>query len=251
MLHSSGMILLLRNVSTPPGTGNFNILQAVDATDWILLTPGLPIIPLYGDSDLTTAKSIQTEVEYSSSPIFTSSDNCPIGHIISPLKPMRGVVARTIWFFTSLLSLMKKCSYNIFEADPSSTYMRCTKWPPIFASITIGPFIPSSSAKGGNKISGSEEKLYVILCLAIFATAFNEFWVGDSVHESEDFYAFWGSSYMPTLSLEPFHKVFRRFSFSLFDVVYFYWIFDTFLLLKVVKPYPVGSNECRIEHMAP
>ncbi|GKA64988.1 hypothetical protein Tco_0764695 [Tanacetum coccineum] len=65
MLHSSGMILLLRNVSTPPGTGNFNILQAVDATDWILLTPGLPIIPLYGDSDLTTAKSIQAEVECS------------------------------------------------------------------------------------------------------------------------------------------------------------------------------------------
>nr|GFA40523.1 hypothetical protein [Tanacetum cinerariifolium] len=43
--HSSGMILLLRNVTIPPATGNFIILCAVDGIAQIFLTPGLPIIP--------------------------------------------------------------------------------------------------------------------------------------------------------------------------------------------------------------
>ncbi|GKD25997.1 hypothetical protein Tco_1232211 [Tanacetum coccineum] len=65
-------------------------------------------------------------------------------------------------------SLLKQCAYSISEDDPPSTYMRCMKWPPIFASMIIGPSVPSSSPKGGNKISGSGEKLCVIFCLATF-----------------------------------------------------------------------------------
>ncbi|GKD93117.1 hypothetical protein Tco_1372954 [Tanacetum coccineum] len=42
--------------------------------------------------------------------------------------------------------------------------MRCMQWPPIFASNIIGPSFPSSSPKGGKKISGLGEKL----CAATF-----------------------------------------------------------------------------------
>ncbi|GJQ91348.1 hypothetical protein Tco_0002487 [Tanacetum coccineum] len=58
IVHSSGIILLLRSVSIPPGTWNFNILRAVDETAWICLTPGLPMIPLYGDNLLLFLFSI-------------------------------------------------------------------------------------------------------------------------------------------------------------------------------------------------
>ncbi|GJZ03922.1 hypothetical protein Tco_0537197 [Tanacetum coccineum] len=90
------MILLLRSVTVPPVTGNFNILWVVEGISLILLTHGLPIIPLYGECDLTTMKFIHAEVECSSSPIFISSDTCPSGHIISPLNPTKYVVAGTI-----------------------------------------------------------------------------------------------------------------------------------------------------------
>ncbi|GJV77168.1 hypothetical protein Tco_1508752 [Tanacetum coccineum] len=126
------------------------------------------MIPLYGDVDLTTSEFIHVEAECSASPIFTGNDICPVGHMTSPPKPMRGVVAETIWFFTFGRSLFKQCSYSIFEDDPPSTYIRCMKWPHISASMIIGPSIPSSSPKGGNKIYGFGEKLCVILCLATF-----------------------------------------------------------------------------------
>ncbi|GJT87230.1 hypothetical protein Tco_1068947 [Tanacetum coccineum] len=73
-----------------------HVHTAVDGTACIFLTPGLLMIPLYGDDDLTTTKFIQAEVECSSSPIFTCSDSCPNGHMISPLKPIKGAVAGTI-----------------------------------------------------------------------------------------------------------------------------------------------------------
>nr|GEY33859.1 hypothetical protein [Tanacetum cinerariifolium] len=44
--HSSGMILLLCNVTIPPATRNFIISCAVDGIARIFLTLGLPIIPL-------------------------------------------------------------------------------------------------------------------------------------------------------------------------------------------------------------
>ncbi|GKD81043.1 hypothetical protein Tco_1347882, partial [Tanacetum coccineum] len=62
------MILLLRSVTVPPVTGNFNISWAVDGIVFILPTPVLPIILLYGECDLTTMKFIHEEVECSSSP---------------------------------------------------------------------------------------------------------------------------------------------------------------------------------------
>ncbi|GKA32987.1 hypothetical protein Tco_0719354 [Tanacetum coccineum] len=55
--HSSGMILLLRSVTVPPVTRNFNIPWAVDGIALILLTPGLPIIPLYGECVLQSMSS--------------------------------------------------------------------------------------------------------------------------------------------------------------------------------------------------
>nr|GEY27520.1 hypothetical protein [Tanacetum cinerariifolium] len=96
IVYSSGIIFLLRIVSV---TGNFNIPWAVDGTTCIYLTPGLPMIPLYKVSDLTTTKFIHVNVECSASPIFTGSDIYPIIHMISLLKPMRGAAARTIWIF--------------------------------------------------------------------------------------------------------------------------------------------------------
>ncbi|GJT70382.1 hypothetical protein Tco_1029668 [Tanacetum coccineum] len=58
-----GMILLLLSVSVPPITGNFIIPCVVDETAFIFRNPGLPMIPLYGDVDLTTIKSIHVDVE--------------------------------------------------------------------------------------------------------------------------------------------------------------------------------------------
>ncbi|GJZ44620.1 hypothetical protein Tco_0591875 [Tanacetum coccineum] len=138
---------------------------------------------------------------------------------------MRGAVAETTWFFTSGRNLLKQCPYSISEADSPSTYMRCTKWPPISASMIIGPSVPSSSPKGGNEISRSKEKLCTL----------NELGVSDSVHESGDSHALWGSLNMPTLSFKSLHEIFRGFPFFLFDVVNFYRIFDTLLLLKEVR----------------
>ncbi|GJW88905.1 hypothetical protein Tco_0164245 [Tanacetum coccineum] len=146
------MILLLCSVTVSPVTGNFNIPWAVDGIAFILLTPGLPIIPLYRECDLTTMKFIHAEVECSSSPIFTSSDTYPSGHIISPLNPTKYVVAGTIWFLISWRSWLKQCSYRISEEAPPSTYMRWTRCLPTSTSITMGPSVPSSSPKGGNEI---------------------------------------------------------------------------------------------------
>nr|GEY33076.1 hypothetical protein [Tanacetum cinerariifolium] len=226
--------------------------------------------------------------------VCSRTDICPIGHMVSPLNLTRGTVAGTICLFTFEWSLLKQCSYSIFEADPPSTYIRCMKWPPISDSMIIGPFVPSLLYSGGNGISESGKKLYVIFFLAnlghgwtirnsralsfleecelvtspfgpllvpevsfsvkvlfppwfmlfpcrkfflsrlirgchlspeehcgyphylihrlwdITVHTFNEFRVGDSVHESEDSHSFQGSFHMPTFSLEPFHKVFQR-----------------------------------------
>ncbi|GJZ92587.1 hypothetical protein Tco_0664652, partial [Tanacetum coccineum] len=147
-------------------TGNFSISLAVNGIAWILLTLGLPMIPLYGDDDLTTMKFIHAEVECSSSPIFTSSDIYPNSYIISPLNLTSGVAAGTIWLLTSRRNLLKQCSYRISEEEPPSIYMRWMKYPLISASIIIGPSVPSSSPKGGNEITNSGEKVWVILCLA-------------------------------------------------------------------------------------
>ncbi|GKD92395.1 hypothetical protein Tco_1372232, partial [Tanacetum coccineum] len=38
--------------------------------------------------------------------------------------------------------------------------------PPISASIIIGPSVPSFSSRGGNEITVSGDKVWVILCLA-------------------------------------------------------------------------------------
>ncbi|GJX47772.1 hypothetical protein Tco_0272962 [Tanacetum coccineum] len=120
------MILLLRNVTVPPSTGNFNISCAVDGMARIFLIPGLPIISLCWDGDLTTMRK---------------------------------------WNALSR-SLTKQCSYRISEDAPPSKYIRCMKCPPISASMIIGPSVPSSSPRGGKEIVASEEKLWVTFFLA-------------------------------------------------------------------------------------
>ncbi|GJT09446.1 hypothetical protein Tco_0856488 [Tanacetum coccineum] len=160
------MTLLLRNVTVPHSTGNFNIPCAVDGTTRIFLIPVLPIIPLCWDGDLITMKFIHAEVECSSSPIFTSRDICPSGQMVSPLNPMSDVVDGIIWLLIFGRSLTKQCSHRTSEDAPPSTYIRCTKCPPISASMVIGPSVPSSSLKDGKEITVSEKKLWVTLCLA-------------------------------------------------------------------------------------
>ncbi|GJU63901.1 hypothetical protein Tco_1245736 [Tanacetum coccineum] len=118
------------------------------------------------DGDLTTTKFIKAEAECSSSPIVTNSCICPIGHIISPLNPIKGVVAGINCLLISGRSQLKQCSYRISKADPPSTYIRYTQWPLIFASMIIGSSVPSSAPNGGKEISKLGEKLYLILCLA-------------------------------------------------------------------------------------
>ncbi|GKD15243.1 hypothetical protein Tco_1199650 [Tanacetum coccineum] len=60
----------------------------------------------------------------------------------------------------------------------------------------------------------------------------DEFRVYDSMHESEDSHAFWCSFDMPNFQFISFHKIFRRLSITLLDVMELYGIFDVFLLLK-------------------
>ncbi|GKG54108.1 hypothetical protein Tco_0557631, partial [Tanacetum coccineum] len=57
--------LVLRIVTTPPLTGNLIIPWAMDGTALISLIPGLPIMPLYGNGDLTIIKFIHASVECS------------------------------------------------------------------------------------------------------------------------------------------------------------------------------------------
>ncbi|GJW53048.1 hypothetical protein Tco_1436460 [Tanacetum coccineum] len=55
------MTMLLRIVTVPPLTGNFNIQCAVDGMARIFLIPVLPIIPLCWDGDWITMKFIHAE----------------------------------------------------------------------------------------------------------------------------------------------------------------------------------------------
>ncbi|GJW03809.1 hypothetical protein Tco_1562665 [Tanacetum coccineum] len=86
--------------------------------------------------------------------------------MVSLLNPMSDMVAGTIWLLTSGRSLTKQCSYRISEDALPSTYIRCTKYPPISALMIIGPSVPSSSPKDGKEIVVSGEKLWVTLCFA-------------------------------------------------------------------------------------
>ncbi|GKC27876.1 hypothetical protein Tco_1035170 [Tanacetum coccineum] len=156
--------IVLRIVTIPPLTGNLIIPWVVDGTAWISLIPGLPIIPLYGDGDLTIKKFIHASVECSASPIVTKSLICPIGHIVSPLNPVSDVVAGAIWLWISGRSRLKQCSKSTSIEEPPSTYMRWTVCPPVSASMMRGPSAPSLSVSGGNTIFLMRSKLCVTFC---------------------------------------------------------------------------------------
>ncbi|GJT18757.1 hypothetical protein Tco_0877463 [Tanacetum coccineum] len=127
--HSIGMTLLLRIVTVPPFTGNFNISLCVMAYGTDLSYTRSAYYSIVLDGDLITMKFIHAEVECSSSPIFTSRDIWPIGQIVSPLNPMSDVVTGIIWLLISGWSLAKQCSYRTSEDAPPSTYIRYTKCP--------------------------------------------------------------------------------------------------------------------------
>nr|GEW09385.1 hypothetical protein [Tanacetum cinerariifolium] len=97
ILHSTGIIVLLRKVTIPLSTRKLSIPWAVDVNAWIFLRPGWPMIPLYGDGDLTIMKFIKAFVKCSPSPKDTISDICSNGRDIPPLKPKNEVVAGYFW----------------------------------------------------------------------------------------------------------------------------------------------------------
>ncbi|GJZ50145.1 hypothetical protein Tco_0604335 [Tanacetum coccineum] len=82
--------------------------------------------------------------------------------MVYPLNPMSDVVAGTIWLLTFGRALTKQCSYRTSKDAPPSTYIRCTKCPPISASMIIGPSVPSSSSKRRKRdCCLTREKLWV------------------------------------------------------------------------------------------
>ncbi|GJR24117.1 hypothetical protein Tco_0972644 [Tanacetum coccineum] len=108
--HSTGIILLLFSVSIPPVTGNFIIPCVVDGTACIFRNPGLPMIPLCGDVDLTTMKSIHVDVECSYL-YFHRVLSVPNGPFYFASRTLiYEVVSGTIYFFISGRSLLKQCS---------------------------------------------------------------------------------------------------------------------------------------------
>ncbi|GKB19612.1 hypothetical protein Tco_0853535 [Tanacetum coccineum] len=109
-------------------------------------------------------KFIQTLVKCSLSPSDTSSEIYPSGLEISSLNPRSGVVAGILRFLISGWSQLKQCSYKTSEVLPPSTYIRCIRWPPIFAWITMGWSSPSSFSNAGNEIS-SEDIHFLLLSL--------------------------------------------------------------------------------------
>ncbi|GJU16402.1 hypothetical protein Tco_1144368 [Tanacetum coccineum] len=127
--HSIGMTLLLRIVTVPPFTGNFNISLCVMAYGTDLSYTHSSYYSIVLDGDLIYMKFIHAEMECSSSHIFTSRDIWPIGQIVSPLNPMSDVVTGIIWLLISGWSLAKQCSYRTFEDAPPSMYIRYTKCP--------------------------------------------------------------------------------------------------------------------------
>ncbi|GJU05436.1 hypothetical protein Tco_1121866 [Tanacetum coccineum] len=93
--HSSETNLLLFRVNHTPSTGIFNDCRALLILELLCIFPDSwsSKIPLYIDNDLTTMKFIQAKAECSLSPILTNNCICPIGDNISPLNPIKGVVA--------------------------------------------------------------------------------------------------------------------------------------------------------------
>ncbi|GKB23795.1 hypothetical protein Tco_0863196 [Tanacetum coccineum] len=154
------------SVTIPPSTGNLSILWAVDRTAWIFLRSGLPMMPLYGDGDLTIMKFIKALVECSSSPRDTINEICPNGQDISPLNPKSRAVARI-------------------------------RWPSASASITIGLSYPSLLVRGGKEISWLAEKLWVTLCLVIRCQGWTMKIVAPLLGASHFFAAFLCSPLLP------------------------------------------------------
>ncbi|GJZ19780.1 hypothetical protein Tco_0556370 [Tanacetum coccineum] len=94
--HSTGMILLLFSVSVPPITGNFIISCVVDGTAFIFRNPGLPMIPLNGDVDLTTMKSIHADVSIKAVLVSISNDDPPSiqhGGALGVLQPTASIIS--------------------------------------------------------------------------------------------------------------------------------------------------------------
>ncbi|GJT81416.1 hypothetical protein Tco_1055758 [Tanacetum coccineum] len=215
--HSTGIILLLFSVSIPLVIGNFIIPCVVDGTACIFRNPGLPMIPLYGDVDLTTMKSIHVDVECSSSPIFTKSVICPNGHFISPLNPInemtfRRYICGALDGLRSPLLLLGGLPSLHRLANVGTTF---PDWVRSFElSFVILPFVVTESLE--------------LPEVSIFRR------ISDSMHESGDSHAFRCSFNISTFRLIPLYEVFCGLSISLLDVVEHYWVSDALFLLEVV-----------------
>ncbi|GJY33401.1 hypothetical protein Tco_0417870 [Tanacetum coccineum] len=86
---------------------------------------------------------------------------------------------------------------------------------------------------GALNFSLSKEKISLGVFDFVMET-FDEFRDCNSMHESGDSHAFWIPLDIPAFQFIPFHKVFRRLSLPLFDVMDFYGIFNAFLLLEII-----------------
>ncbi|GJV78955.1 alpha/beta hydrolase fold-3 [Tanacetum coccineum] len=129
--HSTGIILLPFSVSIPPMTGNFNIICAVDGTACIFSNPGLPMIPLCGDVDLTTMKSIHADIECSSSLIFTKSSLFKkLAHRVFP--KMTSVNTNAVHLMTSISASIIKRAFRSF-----------TPHRPVNCADVLRPLLPS------------------------------------------------------------------------------------------------------------
>nr|GEW34707.1 ribonuclease H-like domain-containing protein [Tanacetum cinerariifolium] len=110
-------------------------------------------------------------------------------------------------------------SYNAFH--PSSVRVEpiaivCSGY-----SRGISTLILSSVAYTTMEVCASdpETNVHSSGTILLLCRMLNEFKVGDSVHESRDSHAFWGSFNMPSFSFKSLHKIFCGFPFSLLDVL--------------------------------
>nr|GEV78830.1 retrovirus-related Pol polyprotein from transposon TNT 1-94 [Tanacetum cinerariifolium] len=160
ILHSAGVMVLLRSVTIPPSTRNLSSPWAMDGTAWIFVRPEWPMIPLYDEGDLTTIKFIKSFAECFSSPKDTTSQAR-----LSALE----------LFFVNLLRHDGQDLVVVFFTNLPEFFL----WPDK-RSMELHPYSPgpcTSLSLGGTSGSGSQNRaraLEVTVADIIFSLALTE-----------------------------------------------------------------------------